>query len=94
MPAKIMPAGLGCGPHQSCDDVSTSHCCGTDSSARRKGTGAQPDGVLVTGVLVTDGHLPYPYGHEMTGYEVVNLVDTLQLIKKKLYKLRSRNHGA
>jgi predicted enzyme related to lactoylglutathione lyase len=28
-------------------------------------------------VLVTDGHLPYPYGHEMTGYEVANLADTL-----------------
>lgn len=28
-------------------------------------------------VLVTDGHLPYPYGHEMTGYEVPNLADTL-----------------
>jgi hypothetical protein len=28
-------------------------------------------------VLVTDGHLPYPYGREMTGYEVVNLADTL-----------------
>ena len=28
-------------------------------------------------VLVTDGHLPYPYGKEMTGYEVSNLTDTL-----------------
>jgi hypothetical protein len=28
-------------------------------------------------VLVTDGHLPYPYGHEMTGYEVGNLAVTL-----------------
>jgi hypothetical protein len=28
-------------------------------------------------VLVTDGHLPYPYGHETTGYEVANLADTL-----------------
>ena len=28
-------------------------------------------------VLVTDGHLPYPYGHEMTGYDVANLTDTL-----------------
>lgn len=27
--------------------------------------------------LVTDGHLPYPYGREMTGYEVANLADTL-----------------
>ncbi|ABE36114.1 glyoxalase-like domain protein [Paraburkholderia xenovorans LB400] len=29
-------------------------------------------------VLVTDGHLPYPFGREMTGYEVANLADTLQ----------------
>jgi predicted enzyme related to lactoylglutathione lyase len=28
-------------------------------------------------VLVTDGHLPYPYGREVTGYEVANLADTL-----------------
>ena len=28
-------------------------------------------------LLVTDGHLPYPYGREMTGYEVANLKDTL-----------------
>src|SRR6202795_107308 len=27
--------------------------------------------------LVTDGHLPYPYGREMTGYEVANLAETL-----------------
>jgi hypothetical protein len=27
--------------------------------------------------LVTDGHLPYPYGREITGYEVENLSDTL-----------------
>jgi len=27
--------------------------------------------------MVTDGHLPYPYGREMTGYEVTNLTDTL-----------------
>ena len=32
-------------------------------------------------VLVTDGHLPYPYGHEMTGYEVSNLNDTLAKAK-------------
>ncbi|UHC19108.1 glyoxalase [Methylobacterium currus] len=28
-------------------------------------------------VLVTDGHLPYPYGHETTGYEVADLAGTL-----------------
>src|SRR5262244_844396 len=27
--------------------------------------------------LVTDGHLPYPYGREIAGYEVANLTDTL-----------------
>jgi predicted enzyme related to lactoylglutathione lyase len=28
-------------------------------------------------VLVTDGHLPYPYGREITGYEVPDLADTI-----------------
>jgi hypothetical protein len=28
-------------------------------------------------VFVTDGHLPYPYGREMTGYEVKDLNDTI-----------------
>jgi predicted enzyme related to lactoylglutathione lyase len=28
-------------------------------------------------VFVTGGHLPYPYGLELTGYEVANLKDTL-----------------
>jgi len=32
-------------------------------------------------VLVTDGHLPFPFGREMTGYEVANLSDTLQKAK-------------
>jgi hypothetical protein len=32
-------------------------------------------------VLVTDGHLPYPYGRETTGYEVTNLAGTLQKAK-------------
>jgi hypothetical protein len=31
--------------------------------------------------FVTDGHLPYPYGREMTGYEVANLTDTLAKAK-------------
>jgi predicted enzyme related to lactoylglutathione lyase len=31
--------------------------------------------------LVTDGHLPHPYGREMTGYEVTNLADTLSKAK-------------
>jgi predicted enzyme related to lactoylglutathione lyase len=32
-------------------------------------------------VLVTDGHLPFPYGRELTGYEVANLGDTLAKAK-------------
>jgi predicted enzyme related to lactoylglutathione lyase len=32
-------------------------------------------------VLVTDGHLPHPYGREVTGYEVANLTDTLTKAK-------------
>jgi predicted enzyme related to lactoylglutathione lyase len=29
-------------------------------------------------VFVTDGHLPYPYGREMTGYEVKDFDDTMK----------------
>jgi hypothetical protein len=32
-------------------------------------------------VFVTDGHLPYPYGHETTGYEVIDLTVTLAKAK-------------
>jgi hypothetical protein len=32
-------------------------------------------------VFVTDGHLPYPYGRETTGYEVRSLTDTLAKAK-------------
>ena len=32
-------------------------------------------------VFVTDGHLPYPYGRELTGYEVSNLMETLTKAK-------------
>jgi hypothetical protein len=32
-------------------------------------------------ILVTDGHLPFPYGREVTGYEVANLSDTLTKAK-------------
>jgi hypothetical protein len=31
--------------------------------------------------LVTDGHLPYPYGRETTGYEVTNVSETLTKAK-------------
>jgi predicted enzyme related to lactoylglutathione lyase len=33
-------------------------------------------------VLVTDGHLPYPYGREVMGYEVTNLAETLTRAKE------------
>jgi predicted enzyme related to lactoylglutathione lyase len=32
-------------------------------------------------VLVTDGHLPYPYGHEIMGYEVTAVGETLAKAK-------------
>jgi predicted enzyme related to lactoylglutathione lyase len=32
-------------------------------------------------IFVTDGHLPFPYGREMTGYEVTDLADTLSKAK-------------
>jgi hypothetical protein len=32
-------------------------------------------------VLVTDGHLPYPFGRELTGYEVADLSDTISKAK-------------
>jgi predicted enzyme related to lactoylglutathione lyase len=32
-------------------------------------------------VFVTDGHLPYPFGHELTGYEVQDLSATLEKAK-------------
>ena len=37
--------------------------------------------------LVTDGHLPYPYGREITGYEVTNLTDTLAKAKSAGVKI-------
>jgi hypothetical protein len=48
--------------------------------------------------FITDGHLPYPYGREMTGYEVANLADTLTKAKAAgvevivpLYKTEDRD---
>ncbi|MDH2384450.1 glyoxalase [Bradyrhizobium sp. CER78] len=32
-------------------------------------------------VMVTDGHLPYPYGRETTGYEVADLAATIEKAK-------------
>ena len=48
--------------------------------------------------MVTDGHLPYPFGREVTGYEVTNLTDTLTKAKAAgvevivpLYKTEERD---
>ena len=40
-------------------------------------------------ILVTDGHLPYPFGHEITGYEVKDLAATLEKAKAAGVKLLS-----
>jgi len=42
-----------------------------------------------TQVLVTDGHLPYPFGHEMTGYQVKDLAATLEKAKAAGVKILS-----
>lgn len=51
-------------------------------------------------VFVTDGQLPYPYGREVTGYEVTNLGDTLARAKSagatilvSLYQADQRQAG-
>jgi hypothetical protein len=36
-------------------------------------------------IMATDGHLPYPFGHDITGYEVSDLNETLA---------NARSHGA
>jgi predicted enzyme related to lactoylglutathione lyase len=48
--------------------------------------------------FVTDGHLPYPYGREMAGYDVANLTETLTKAKAAgadvlvpLYKTNERD---
>jgi predicted enzyme related to lactoylglutathione lyase len=40
-------------------------------------------------VLVTDGHLPYPFGHEISGYEVKDLGATLDTAKANGAKVLS-----
>ncbi|MFP5259435.1 MAG: glyoxalase [Acidobacteriota bacterium] len=40
-------------------------------------------------VMVTDGHLPYPFGHEMTGYQVQDLSATLEKAKSAGVKILS-----
>jgi len=48
---------------------------GTPDATYRRIRIESPFGKMV--VLVTDGHLPYPYGRETTGYEVADLASTL-----------------
>jgi predicted enzyme related to lactoylglutathione lyase len=45
-------------------------------------------------VLVTDGRLPYPFGHEITGYEVENLSATLEKAKSSGAKILSAPYWA
>ena len=45
-------------------------------------------------VLVTDGHLPYPFGHETTGYEVQDLGATLEKAKGAGVKILSAPYTA
>jgi predicted enzyme related to lactoylglutathione lyase len=43
---------------------------------------------------VTDGHLPYPFGHELTGYEVQYLGATLNKAKAAGAKVLSPPYTA
>jgi hypothetical protein len=45
-------------------------------------------------VLVTDGHLPYPFGHETTGYQVHDLAATLAKAKAAGVKILSASYTA
>jgi predicted enzyme related to lactoylglutathione lyase len=45
-------------------------------------------------VLVTDGHLPYPFGWEMTGYEVKDLAATLEKAKASGVRVLSSAYDA
>jgi predicted enzyme related to lactoylglutathione lyase len=45
-------------------------------------------------VFVTDGHLPYPYGREITGYEVANLAETLGKAKAAGVSVLDGPHSA
>jgi len=40
-------------------------------------------------IFVTDGHLPYPFGHEITGYEVTDLAATIDKATKAGAKVLS-----
>ncbi len=45
-------------------------------------------------VLVTDGHLPYPFGRELTGYEVRDLGATLEKARLAAVKILSPPHAS
>jgi hypothetical protein len=45
-------------------------------------------------VLVTDGHLPYPFGYEVTGYQVQDLGATLERAKAAGVKILSAPYTA
>jgi predicted enzyme related to lactoylglutathione lyase len=45
-------------------------------------------------VMVTDGHLPYPFGYELTGYQVDNLNDTLAKATNAGAKILSKPYNA
>ena len=51
-----------------------------DRTTRIGVSASSRDSVRCT-VLVTDGHLPYPYGYELTGYDVDDLSETLKKAK-------------
>ena len=45
-------------------------------------------------VFVTDGHLPYPFGYERTGYQVTDLSDTLAKAKASGARVLSELYDA
>jgi hypothetical protein len=45
-------------------------------------------------VLVTNGHLPYPYAHEMTGYEAAAIAETLTKAKASGAAILIESHKA
>lgn len=45
-------------------------------------------------IMVTDGHLPYPFGWEMTGYQVDNLADTLSKATNAGVKILSKPYDS
>jgi predicted enzyme related to lactoylglutathione lyase len=45
-------------------------------------------------VLVTDGHLPYPFGYEVMGYQVSDLAATLEKAKASGAKILSPPYSA